>query len=304
MKKYFSLFLLFLLTAGCIEAQNNKNETKMKTLTAEEKRVIIDKGTERPFIGKYTSNKAAGTYICKQCGNPLYRSDDKFESGCGWPAFDDEIAGAITKIPDKDGVRTEIVCAKCGGHLGHVFTGEKFTDKDVRHCVNSISMDFIPDTKEALFAGGCFWGVEHLMEQQDGVLSVESGYMGGKMKNPTYKDVSTGKTGYAEVVRVIYDPSKVDYKTLAKLFFEIHDPTQTDGQGPDIGNQYRSEIFYKSPAEKEVVEDLIDQLKAKGYNVTTHVTPASDFYPAEEYHQDYYQKTGKQPYCHRYTKRF
>ncbi|MFV0398275.1 MAG: bifunctional methionine sulfoxide reductase B/A protein [Bacteroidales bacterium] len=276
----------------------------MKELTPEEKRVIIDKGTERPFTGKYTDTKEPGTYVCKQCGAPLYRSEDKFDAGCGWPSFDDEIKGAVKRVPDADGLRTEIVCSKCGGHLGHVFTGEGFTEKETRHCVNSISMDFIPSTMTAIFAGGCFWGVEHLMQQQNGVIGVESGYIGGTVVNPTYQQVCTGRTGHAEAVRIIYDPTKVDYETLAKLFFEIHDPTQLDGQGPDLGHQYRSGVFYSSAEQKKIAEKLIQQLKDKGYDVVTEVTEATEFYPAEEYHQDYYVKTGKTPYCHIYTKKF
>lgn len=296
---------LSLLFCTAVNAQN------MKPLTPEEKRVIVDKGTEAPFTGRYYKNKEAGTYCCRQCGAPLYRSDDKFESGCGWPSFDDELPGAVRRTPDADGRRTEITCAKCGGHLGHVFTGEGFTPKNTRHCVNSISLEFEPKASTimekadtAIFAGGCFWGVEHMLALVPGVLDVESGYTGGRTENPTYEEVCSHRTGHAEAVRVVFDPSKVSYETLARLFFEIHDPTQSDGQGPDIGDQYRSEIFYNSPEQQAVAERLIAELRANGYDVVTRLTPATRFWPAEGYHQDYYVRKGTQPYCHSYTKRF
>lgn len=279
-----------------------------------EKYVIREKGTELPFSGEYCYNKLSGTYFCRQCGEPLYRSEDKYESGCGWPSFDDEIPGAVKRSPDPDGIRTEITCAGCGGHLGHVFTGEQHTEKDTRHCVNSVSLKFVPDRGDegkepakldtALFAGGCFWGVEHLMKQEPGVVSVQSGYMGGHFRNPTYEDVCTGNTGHAETVKVVFDPQRTSYEALVKAFMEIHDPTQVGRQGPDIGDQYRSVIFYTGDRQKTTAEKVIGELAGKGYDVATQVLPADTFWRGEDYHQDYYGRKGTQPYCHIRTKRF
>ncbi|MCX6230143.1 MAG: bifunctional methionine sulfoxide reductase B/A protein [Bacteroidetes bacterium] len=277
-------------------------------LTPEEENVIINKGTERPFTGKYYLTKDQGTYVCKRCNAPLYHSSDKFESSCGWPSFDDEIKGAVKRVLDADGHRTEIICAKCGAHLGHVFEGEGLTPKNIRHCVNSISMNFIPasdnKTDTAIFAGGCFWGVEYFFQKEAGVISTEVGYIGGHTMNPSYKDVCGHNTGHAEAARIIFDPEKTSFEKLARLFFEIHDPTQMDRQGPDVGDQYRSEIFYMNPEQKEITEKLIKLLKDKGFKVVTKLTKATTFWKAEDYHQQYYEHKGNKPYCHGYTKRF
>lgn len=160
------------------------------------------------------------------------------------------------------------------------------------------------NTSKAYFAGGCFWGVEYYFEKQEGVIEAKSGYMGGEMKNPSYQDVSYKDTGHVEVVEVEYDPRVVSYEELAKLFFEIHDPTQQDGQGPDIGSQYRSVIFYSDDAEKAIAAKLIRILEGKGYKIATKSRHVDTFWEAEAYHQDYYAKTHKTPYCHSYTKRF
>jgi peptide methionine sulfoxide reductase msrA/msrB len=278
-------------------------------LTPEEKAVIEDRGTERPFSGKYHDHFEKGTYLCRRCNAPLYESTSKFKAHCGWPSFDDELDGAVERRPDPDGRRTEIICANCGGHLGHVFTGEELTPKDTRHCVNSLSLQFVPaeqagKTHRAIFASGCFWGTEHMLKQAPGVLSTTVGYTGGHKANPTYQEVCAKGTGHAEAVQVVYDPKKTTYEALAKLFFETHDPTQVDRQGPDVGEQYRSAIFYLSMKQKRIAEKLIGILEEKGYDVATELVPATQFWPAEDDHQDYYQKTGKQPYCHAYTERF
>ena len=252
-----------LLLSGAVNGQN------MKPLTPEERRVIVDKGTEAPFTGRYYDHREAGVYHCRQCGAPLYRSADKFDAGCGWPSFDDEIPGAVMRTPDAD---------------------EQTQKKE--------------GTETAIFAGGCFWGVEYLLSKMPGVLKVESGYTGGRTENPTYEQVCSHTTGHAEAVRVTFDPAKVSYEKLAKFFFEIHDPTQLDGQGPDLGDQYRSEIFYTTPAQQQTAEKLIGELRRRGYDVVTEVTPAGRFWPAEDYHQQYYKRKGTLPYCHAYTKRF
>ncbi len=126
-----------------------ETETKFRKLTPEEEAVIVHKGTEAPFSGVFNDNWKRGTYVCRRCGAKLYKSENKFEANCGWPSFDEEIPGAVKRSPDPDGKRTEISCANCGAHLGHVFLGEGLTEKDVRHCVNSISMEFLPDENEA-----------------------------------------------------------------------------------------------------------------------------------------------------------
>jgi len=156
-------------------------------------------------------------------------------------------------------------------------------------------------TKEAYFAGGCFWGVEYQFRKLNGVLNVISGYMGGDSQNPSYIEVKTGQTGHLETVKVVYDPLKIDYISLCKLFFEIHDFTQLGGQGPDIGDQYSSAIFYNNDEEKKIIHDIILILTEKGFQVVTEVNPKLTFWDAEEYHQDYYNRKGAEPYCHSRT---
>lgn len=271
--------------------------------------VVKNKGTERPFSGEYNDFGDAGTYLCRQCGLPLFRSQTKFHSACGWPSFDEEISGSVARKMDTDGRRTEILCSRCNAHLGHVFQGEGFTAQNIRHCVNSLSLDFVPDlhvtdTEEAIYAAGCFWGVEYFFKQIPGVLKTEVGYTGGHKKHPTYQEVCGSETGHYEAIRVIYDPTKIDYEELTKYFFEIHDPTQKNGQGPDHGEQYLSVIFYYNTTQQQIAAKLIKQLENQGISIATKLLPVGPFWRAEINHQDYYTKTGKQPYCHRYIKRF
>lgn len=298
MLKNIFLYLIIFITMTT-KSQYNK-------LSKEEQKIILHKGTEPPFTGAFNNFKNKGLFVCKQCESPLYFSEDKFDSGCGWPSFDDAIEKNVKRLPDSDGKRTEIICNQCKGHLGHVFLGEQFTAKNTRHCVNSLSLKFIPqeNLKTAIFASGCFWGVQYHFAKIKGVLITKVGYTGGKTEKPTYQEICTGKTGHAEAIKVVYDTKKTDYESLCKLFFETHDPSQKNKQGPDIGTQYRSEIFYTSENQKQIAHKLIKILKEKGYKITTNLTKATAFWKAEPYHQNYYQKNGKMPYCHFYTKKF
>lgn len=303
---YFILFIF--LNINCNSQKTMDVDNKFNKLSSEEDLIINQKATERPFTGKYYKFNENGLYVCKKCNAPLYNSSDKFDSECGWPSFDDEIKGAVKKITDSDGFRTEIICNNCGGHLGHVFVGEGFTSKNTRHCVNSLSLNFISKDsariEKAVFAGGCFWGVEYYFKKADGVISTRVGYTGGKTKNPDYKQVCNGNTNHTEAIEVSFDANKTTYEALTKLFFEIHDPVQINRQGPDIGTQYRSAIFYIDDSQKNTAIKLIDILKSKGYKVATTIEPFSEFWEAELYHQDYYNKNQSEPYCHFYQKKF
>jgi peptide methionine sulfoxide reductase msrA/msrB len=297
-----------------------EDSTAWNKLTAAEANVIVYKGTEYPGTGLYVDNHDDGIYECKRCNAALFASDSKFESGTGWPSFDQFIGNSVELVTDADGHREEIVCNNCKGHLGHVFYGEGFTKENTRHCVNSISLNFTTEEdlkinnqvetnqeiemETAIFASGCFWGTEYFFEKEVGVISTQVGYIGGTKENPTYEEVCAHTTGHAEAVKVIYDPSKTDYETLCKLFFETHDPTQVDRQGPDIGDQYRTEVFYLNNDQKVIAEKLKAILEEKGLKVATGITEATKFWDGEDYHEHYYSNKGGTPYCHGYTKRF
>jgi peptide methionine sulfoxide reductase msrA/msrB len=290
------------------------NEDWKKELSTEQYKVLREKETERPYTGKLLYNKDKGVYKCAGCGNELFTDEMKFDSHCGWPSFDKEIAGGkIKKIEDNSlGMhRTEIVCTKCGGHLGHLFDDGP-TATGMRYCVNSESLTFQKEmavaeatkTKNNIdtitLGGGCYWCVEAVYEMLDGVVSVTSGFSGGTLVNPTYREVCMGTTGHAEVVQIIYHNKKTSLDEILKVFFTVHDPTTLNRQGADEGEQYRSVIFYRNNEQYKVAKSIIDDLnKNKVYEnpVVTQIVPFKVFYKAEDDHQNYYFQNQEKPYC-------
>ena len=288
---------------------NNTFIDKLDSLTPNQRQIICEKGTEPPNSGCYNTAPTLGSYLCRRCGLALFRGHSQFASGCGWPSFDESISSAVKQLPDIDNRRVEIVCNRCDAHLGHVFFGEHFTDNNSRYCVNSLAVDFVNntaviDTEEAIVAGGCFWGVDYYLSRLPGVLKVEVGYSGGVTEYPSYDAVCRGHTGHYEVARVVFDIKITNYDVVLRRFFEIHNPCQHTGQGPDIGQQYQSAVFFYNHKQHSQLTTLIQILKDKGYPVATQLYPAHPFWPAEDAHQHYYQQHNKTPYCHQPVARF
>lgn len=294
-----------------------------KLLTPEQYRVIRQNGTEQPFANEYWDLKEAGLYVDRVTGKALFTSREKFDSGTGWPSFFAPVHNdCLKEIPDRSNrmVRTEVRAAESDSHLGHVFDDGPGPGGK-RYCINSAALRFIPADKleeegfgdylhlfeketgmkeqaareTALFGAGCFWGVEAAFRKRDGVIDTSVGYAGGRVDNPTYQDVCTGKTGHAEVVQVTYDPSRVSFDELLDLFWQIHDPTTLNRQGPDLGTQYRSAIFFHSPEQEAAARASLERAEASGRfkkKIVTEIAPAADYFRAEEYHQRFVEKHG------------
>jgi peptide methionine sulfoxide reductase msrA/msrB len=325
-----SLLLIAISYSACGQINNTKTETMnttekptvvktddewRKQLSQDQYYVLREKGTEAPYTGKLLMNKEKGVYKCAACGNELFTDEMKFDSHCGWPSFDKEIAGGKikTQVDKSHGmIRTEIMCARCGGHLGHLFNDGP-TETGQRYCVNSLSLEFVNEKEmkspatpaqsnidTVTLGGGCYWCVEAVYEMLDGVISVESGFSGGTVKNPSYKEVCNGTTGHAEVVQITYDKTKTSFDEILKVFFTVHDPTTLNRQGGDVGTQYRSVIFYRNEEQHKAATSIVNELnKAKVYPnpVVTQIAQFDKFYKAENYHQNYYNLNQSEPYC-------
>ncbi|MDD5108100.1 MAG: bifunctional methionine sulfoxide reductase B/A protein [Candidatus Omnitrophica bacterium] len=287
-----------------VEKVIKTNQEWEKILTPEQYHIMRLKGTEEPFKESclLPPKGKGGIYQCAGCGADLFMYNAKFESQTGWPSFWEPVSQLNIRIETDNSLgsqRSEVLCARCDAHLGHVFDdGPLPTGK--RYCINALALK-LAETEEAAFAAGCFWGTEAVFNQVKGVINVSVGFMGGHTKNPSYEEVSTANTGHAETVRIEYDPGQVSYEKLLDIFWSIHNPTTPNRQGPDIGSQYRSIIFYYTPEQEKA--SLLSKKKLEKTGgfvgpIVTEIAPAQEFYKAEDYHQNYYQKHGIKPTCH------
>ncbi len=321
------------LAKGRGDMNKRDKQTALKSLSPLQCHVTQEDGTEPPFDNAYWNNHRDGIYVDVVSGEPLFSSQDKYDSGTGWPSFTRplETGSLVTRADHSAGMsRIEVRSREGNSHLGHLFDdGPAPTGK--RYCMNSASLRFVPveelqaqgygqylplfgkpapagDKREqparravATLAGGCFWGVQELIRHLPGVIESRVGYTGGKTDNPDYEHVHTGRTGHAEAVEIVFDPTRLSYEDLLRTFFRLHDPTTPNRQGNDRGTQYRSAIFVHDPAQREAAERVKADVERAGKwkaPLVTEIVSAGTFYPAEAYHQDYLQKNPGGYTCH------
>lgn len=270
-------------------------------LTPEQFRITRQAGTERAFSSSLCESFERGKYACVCCDTLLFDSGEKFQSGTGWPSFTQPIAeNAISYRKDTSHgmTRVEVNCNTCDAHLGHVFQDGP-EPSGLRYCINAVSLTKIASVEcKATFGGGCFWCTEAIFRQLKGVVRVESGYSGGDVSNPTYREVCSGGTGHAEVIEVTYDSNQITFEDIVRVHLSTHDPTTLNRQGADVGTQYRSIVFYRDVEEKVIAERLLEEFRDSiGKRIHTEVKPFVQFYRAESSHQNYYQRNQDERYC-------
>lgn len=279
-----------------------KTEKEWKEiLTPEQFTITRLKGTERAHSSDLCSYFEPGKYACVCCNTELFDAQEKFESGTGWPSFTQPIkenAVAYHKDVSYGMQRIEALCNTCDAHLGHVFQDGPMPS-GLRYCMNAISLKKIDTSEKKIdFGGGCFWCTDAIFQQLKGVIKVESGYSGGTVVNPTYREVCSGTTGHAEMIEVTYLPEEISFEDLLRIHLSTHNPTTVNSQGADKGSQYRSVIFYRSEEEKQAAMKIIDEVQeAYADMIVTQLQMFEHFYKAEDYHQDYYNRNEGGGYC-------